>query len=290
MNTYSVISFRSLSSRFDWWLLALSISTPLSLYAQVAQLSGAINGGPGSGPISNVEIVIREAGIRAYSDSAGHYRIVGLPRGAYWVLARKVGFDADSMKVVITAETNISLSFVLRPQVTVLDTIKSRVSAPYISSQLRGFEERRRSGQGYFVAEQDLRKFDHTSLPAVLSRVPGLRVTGYRGASYVQSSRNAGGGGFAILGPSKSSSRPGCDGSRADPCDLNSPRGCWVAVYLDGIPIFTGPPGNAPDFARMQVNEYAAVEYYSGGARIPVQFGSGKSSDCGVLLLWTRER
>jgi hypothetical protein len=290
MNGYSAIVCKSVSTRLEKRVLALIIATPLGLQAQGAQLSGVVIGAPGNGPVSNAEVVVREGGIRAYSDSTGRFRIVGVPRGSYWVVARKLGFGADSARVMIKGETESTLNFVLQTQPAVLDTITSRATAAYRSPQLRGFEERRRTGQGYFVAEAELRKFDHTSLPAVLSKLPGLRLVGYRGASYAQSSRNAGGGGFAILGPSKSSPRPGCDGSRADPCDLNSPRGCWVAVYLDGIPIFTGPPGNAPDFARMQVNEYAGVEYYSGGARIPVQFASGKSSDCGVLLLWTRER
>ncbi|MEO8334950.1 MAG: hypothetical protein ABI664_08260 [bacterium] len=46
---------------------------------------------------------------------------------------------------------------------------------------------------------------------------------------------------------------------------------------------------NRPDFNRFAVGEYAAVEFYPGDASLPLQY-SNRGSDCGTLLLWTRER
>ena len=55
-------------------------------------------------------------------------------------------------------------------------------------------------------------------------------------------------------------------------------------------PLRPRPPQSAPDMARMPVLEYAGVEFYGGGAVIPAQYNSITNNDCGVLLLWTRDR
>jgi hypothetical protein len=64
-----------------------------------------------------------------------------------------------------------------------------------------------------------------------------------------------------------------------------------VAVFIDGVRIYDASMGamNRPDFNRINVREYAAVEFYPGGASLPMQYNS-TGSDCGTLLLWTRER
>ncbi len=52
-------------------------------------------------------------------------------------------------------------------------------------------------------------------------------------------------------------------------------------------PVSAGNP--APDFSQYDIRNFTAVEYYAGGASLPVQFNATGSS-CGTLLLWTRER
>jgi hypothetical protein len=66
---------------------------------------------------------------------------------------------------------------------------------------------------------------------------------------------------------------------------------CWVAVYIHGVRIYDATMGmiNRPDFNRIAVREYAEVEFYPGDASLPLQY-SNRGSDCGTLLLWTRER
>jgi hypothetical protein len=71
-----------------------------------------------------------------------------------------------------------------------------------------------------------------------------------------------------------------------------------VTVYLDGVRIYDASmelyakvqgATIRPDFGRLTARDYAAVEFYAGGATIPAQYNA-TGSDCGVLLLWTRER
>lgn len=155
-----------------------------------------------------------------------------------------------------------------------LDTVKVSAEAPpdYRSPLLRGFEERRSKGMGRFISEKELRAADNRTLPNVLAKLPGIRLLNAMSNTYIVSSRSSGGGGrAALLGPGN--------------------RQCFVAIYQDGMRLYAGNPGEQPiDFQRLQVNQYAGIEYYAGGASVPQQFNQTKGSDCGTLLLWTRER
>ena len=155
-----------------------------------------------------------------------------------------------------------------------LDTVKVSAEAPphYISPALRGFEERRNKGQGKYISEKELRAADNRTLPNVLMKLGGLRLLNAMSNTYVVSSRSSGGGGRAAL----------MGGGN---------RQCFVAVYQDGMRLYSGTAGEQPiDFQRLQVKDYAGVEFYPGGASIPQEFNQTKGSDCGTLLLWTRER
>jgi len=45
----------------------------------------------------------------------------------------------------------------------------------------------------------------------------------------------------------------------------------------------------APEMSRMPITDFAGVEFYS-DATLPMQFNAPRQSNCGTLLLWTRER
>ena len=93
------------------------------------------------------------------------------------------------------------------------------------------------------------------------------------------------------------------DGFDAVPCIDETAGGshaimdhdCPVDIYMDGTLYYSHAnstdAGFEPDrdLQKLPATQYAAVEFYSGGARIPAQYNKTGSS-CGVLLLWTRER
>ena len=58
---------------------------------------------------------------------------------------------------------------------------------------------------------------------------------------------------------------------------------CPVDVYVDGV-VYTDN-----DLQKLRVDQFAAVEFYAGPAQTPVQYNK-TGSNCGVMLLWTRER
>jgi hypothetical protein len=126
---------------------------------------------------------------------------------------------------------------------------------------------------GHFVSEDELRKLDQASLSSILrGRIVGTGIVYYHGAEYLRSLRGAGINGNESLNRN----------------DIRSPKGCWVVVYLDGIPLWNSPPSLPPEMARFSPQNLAGIEYYS-SAQTPVEY-KNLINDCGVLLLWTRER
>ena len=229
-------------------------------------------------PVAGAEIWLVLDDVRVTTDSSGRFAIHGVSPQRHFVQVRRVGSVVRRDTVMLFAGRQTERQFRLTSQSVVLDTVRAvATGGRYISPALRGFEERRATGHGHFIAEDELRKNDNRTVENVLRQLPGIVVATSRTGAYAASNRGGG------VSPSRGL-------PRADPTDPMSPRGCWVAVYLDGVPIYAGPPQPAPDLARMQVQDFAAVEFYPGGATVPIQYNATKKNDCGVLLLWTRER
>ena len=253
--------------------------------AQTGSVSGVVRSRTGR-VLPAVDVVIPELNATTRTDSLGRYRLREIAAGTHLVIARRIGSLPDSIQLFVKSGDDYEHDFVLDERAVTLDTLKTTAPATkYISPNLKSFEERRVKGFGHFVAEEELRKSDNMSVGTMIQRMPGIQVVPYKSSDFARSSRGGGGGGFAIIGG-------GAAGNRAIPNDRGSPRGCWVAVYLDGIRIYAGAGSgdNAPDLGRMLVRELAGIEYYAGGASLPAEFSAVKASDCGVLLLWTRER
>ena len=158
----------------------------------------------------------------------------------------------------------VELAKKLKPHVVVLDTVVATAKRAF--GIMRGFEERRAMGIGYFVTREDLEKRQSWRMSEVISQIPGANIlrTG-AGHAYVSSSHPS-----TSLGP----------GGRASVC--------LAVIFLDGMKVYAGRRGEPPfDINSVQALELEGVEYYAGGAEAPAQY-SGQDTSCGVLLMWTR--
>jgi hypothetical protein len=234
-------------------------------------------------------------------DAAGRFRVCGVARGrpiklsvrrSVATLADTVIFVRDSVirsvdwRVLPLPPMNVAQSATTTTLPAVRSTAKRRT---YISPSLNAFEERRASGMGYFISEEELRQHDNRQLSNILAAyLPGLTLNGVSG------------GRETLISGRKWSSGPvfGKDGRGG-----TGAADCFVTVYTDGIRTFDytmvghmpGPDSlimqyaNIPDFRRLDVSDYAGVEFYPGASTLP-PWVSPTNSDCGVLLLWTREK
>jgi hypothetical protein len=215
-------------------------------------------------PIEGVEVMDVMSGTTAATARTGTVALAFLPDGGSLVRLRRVGYAPLTLPVAISPTDTAPFTILLRRSPQDLPTAVTRHSAPrYISPGMHGFEERKRAGLGgQFVDESTLRKMDGDSMSNVLRRFHGATLNGGR---FVSTRK-------ATSGPVFQAKRLGANGA--------------VAVYENGVR--RAAPVSI-DFSKILVDDYAAVEFYAGAETYPVWI-SPTNNDCGVLLLWTRER
>lgn len=222
-------------------------------------------------PLDSVRVTDVLTGTSMLTSATGTATLVFLPDGGSLVRLQKIGYEVKTMVVPIgpadTAPVTVMLARITRlPSVVVTDSAE-----PYLSSMLRDFERRKRAGIGTFIDEAEIRKHDNTTMTNLLtSHLPGLMPVVAPGAAvYVVATRTM------------------CEGLAFSMC--RSPN-CYPTVYVDGVQYSDnmGSRPNAVDFSKWSPMEFAAVEYYS-SAELPSELG-GPGTNCGVLMLWTRER
>lgn len=263
-------------------MLGLGVAPPLTAQggatdsaagrAAAAVLRGIITNRADDAPFAGVDVWLVSLDRHQATDSLGAFRFVGLPPGLLILETRRIGFLVRRDTLTLPAGAEVSRRYSLVSSAQVLDTVHTIAGAQkYVSSLLRGFEERRLSGQGgYFIPDSVLRRNENSTLINLISsRLPGLMQM------------------HGVL----VSSRKQCRGPAFSAC--GSPN-CYVSVFIDNTLIYRAqmagdhiPP---PDMAKeFKVEEFAGIEFYPGGASAPVSM-QANDDGCGTLWLWTRER
>ena len=248
----------------------LALSGPAVARGQTATLIGAVMRDTSGHELGAAEIVLPDLKRGTQANYLGAFKFDKLPAGRHAIVIRHIGFSVLYDTIDVRDGARIEREFVMTETPRTLDSVQVRAPAKkYISPGLQAFEERRKEGFGHFVTEDVLRKNDHsTMLNVVLGYIPGLAKNPKTG--YVGSMRKCGDG-PVILGCGRTTMY------------------CPPTLYIDGVLSYDAPNGTVqPDFSRMSVMEYAAVEYYS-TSTTPAQYNRS-SAGCGTLLLWTRER
>jgi hypothetical protein len=223
-------------------------------------------------PVEGVEVSDMLNGNGSLTSSTGTMSLFFLPDGGGIVRLRKVGYVSQMLTVSI-APADTSPITVVMTRATQLPTVVVKDSAPvHLSPHMATFEEHRKTGFGSFITEAELRQADNRNFANLLaSRLVGVQqVAAKTSATYLASSRKQ------------------CSGRALVGC--RSPN-CYVRVITDGIVTWDSSMGlqTLPDFARINVADYAAVEFYAGGDALPAGI-SPLNADCGTLVLYSRER
>lgn len=217
-------------------------------------------------PIDSVQVQDMLSGASSVTSSTGTVSLFFLPDGGSLVRLRKIGYEPQTVMVAIAPADTTPLTMLLAKAPQQLPGMTVNAAAPvYHSWRLQDAESRINShAGGSFIDEAQMRKLDNETLADVLtSRMPGLMpVQGLHGETYFVSSRQP-----------CSKSMGGC--VHPD---------CFLKLYIDGV-LSTA----AADYNHMSPIDYAIAEFYPGPATAPIEYVSG-NTNCGVLLLWTRER
>jgi hypothetical protein len=200
-----------------------------------------------------VELVGTE--VVALTNDAGEFTMTNLPSGSHVLLARHLGYGAASVPVDLTSHEPQNVMIKLPKFVAIMDPVLVTARRNR-SLDVVGFNQRKRSGNGYYLGPDQVERIHAFRLGDILRRVPGLRVTSNGFDEIVTSSRGV-----------SSLSSGGC-----------------VDYYVDDMPWMSATPGDISTF--ISGGEVVAVEVYQGPG-VPPQYTRGMSG-CITIVLWTR--
>jgi hypothetical protein len=186
----------------------------------------------------------------AITDEEGRFVIPDVRPILDTVQIRYFGLDPSKTTVQLETGRTTDAIFLLSQSVVEVAELKVQVRRT-LSAKMRGFEERRRKGFGYFITPEQIERRQPQRSSDVLRGVPGVTVGTSRAA-----------------GPAPVYFNRGTSGR------------CEPKLYLDGQPMV----GMA--FDDISATDLMAVELYKGGTQMPPQWASGS---CGLLVVWTKD-
>lgn len=210
---------------------------------------------PDGAPLEGARLVFWGSGVEVATTSTGAYRMAELPAGTHTMEARALGFLPQRIPIDVMEGVESVSNFTLESFGTYLDTVKVTGRRVYASRQLQEFEERRRRGFGTFMDEDDIEKRNPFFVGDLLRMTPGVQVV------------------------------PGQFGNRILMRGMGFQVNCYPAVFIDGMKVMN-MDGDIDSYVNVQ--EIRALEVYSRGSSVPVQFQT--LDGCGSLVIWTGGR
>ena len=185
------------------------------------------------------------------TDEKGEFTMRNLPSGSRVLLARHLGYGAETVPVDLSSHKEPRVTITLPKFVAVMDPVL--VTARRVAALDKvGFNDRTKSGLGYYIGPDRIARLHANEVTDILRTVPGLRVSYGPNGETVSSSRGLG--------------------------------GSCVQYYLDDMQFTELEPGDINRFVTG--GEVVAVEVYQGPSA-PPQFTRG-GGGCTTIVLWTR--
>jgi hypothetical protein len=160
----------------------------------------------------------------------------------------------------------------------------ARSAAQSSASAVAGFDARAEKHRGgvYFTGD-DIRKRSPARLSDLFRGLSGITLATSDGKVVLTSSRGAR---TTLDGTSmRSGVAASTSPQPSEPMTLPPVSGvrCPVAIGLDGQ--MMDPSFSIDD---LPVSAVHGVEMYTGSARVPVEFGAGNNTGCGVVMVWSK--
>jgi hypothetical protein len=249
---------------------------------QTASISGRVEL-PSGQPAQRSSIEIVGTSRKALTDDRGRFTLDTVPIGPQTIRARLLGFQEDSVSLIVGPTIGQGLVMRLRETVPVLSTV--RVSATLREQALDhvGFTQRSQHSVGHFLTGEQIARKSDFQFTDLLRGIPGLRV------------------GIDKYGEDV------VTGSRSGGSILNSTHGC-VQYFVDGQPWGNGalesmgmarPQDSTANKMLAQIaiesarqinavlkkSDVLGIEVYQGGGA-PAYFNQG-GHNCATIVIWT---
>jgi hypothetical protein len=235
--------------------IGAATKTEASALRGTGKLRGVVRSSAGQ-PISNAKLVLWGSGLEATTNSSGQFSMQTLPSGTYTLESRAIGFMPMRAPVDVLEGNEGVAELAMNVFVPMVDTLRIKANRGSAADPLQGFDQRKKSGFGYFYDSDALNKRNATFMSDVLRGTPGLTVT------------------------------PGqLSGDKVTMRGASGPGTCVPAVYLNGSPVFADD-GNLDAIVNTQ--DVVAMEVYTRVGSMPIQFQ--QSNGCGSIVIWTGRR
>ncbi len=233
-------------------LILIPLLLPVIALAQtVGSVRGVVRDSLG-GVVSSAHVSVTGAAIPTTSDSAGAFRLWGIPPGSAVLEIRRLGYRPTSIPVTIAAGSELSVDVDLAPVPEQLAPVQVRRRPEVYDSRLAGFNERKSKHVGYFVTREKLDRMSSARFVDALRDMPGVSMRTLRGGVVTVSLRGA---------------------------------RCAPMFYMDGFPAISGPM----DLDMIDLSGVEGIEVYAGMSSIPAEFMSVVGGEsCGVIAVWSR--
>jgi hypothetical protein len=174
---------------------------------------------------------VRGRGTRV-TDEGGHFRFQDVPVGTYRLYVTSLGYRDMADTLWVSGDDDVGLILPLSTEPIELEPII--VTARRSSTRMRGYERRRRSGTGFLITREEIRRRNPRFLSELLHRMPGGMVLPTPPHGYTLLLRGQ----------------------------------CRPGIWIDGVPV-----GSANSIDQlMSPHDVEAVEVYH-GFELPVEFG-----------------
>jgi hypothetical protein len=255
------------------WLSAVALSVlPFSLglaqpRQQLGRLLGVFDDATGQ-PVVGAEVVDIATGTKALTSVSGAISLAFLEPGTTVLEVRKIGYKNRMLTVVVSPNDTVSITLTLVPLGQTLPEVVTKGES-MTTGKLATFEQHRAEGFGHFLTREQLAKMESHLTSDALRSIPGLKLMN------VDPRRPS----LWVVGTSRGTAS----------FLRNGPSGkCLAAVMLDGVMVYSGSDGeDLFDINSVKPEEIAGVEYYAGGASMPLRYNSTRAT-CGLVVIWTR--
>ena len=224
------------------------LSSMLGAQTGRGAIVGVVRDSGGSG-ISSADVRVEGTNLRVITEPDGSFRLERVPSGLGTLQVRRLGFapGTSTFRLEASGESRVDVSLVPLP--AQLPAVRIRERPRVFDSRLRGFNERRQKGNGYFITRERLEQVHSYRFIDIMREVPGVRVGMLRGGATVR--------------------------MRGADCD--------PLVFIDGFPAAAG----TLDLDIIDLADVEGIEIYRGAASIPAAFNRGTAA-CGVIVIWTK--
>jgi hypothetical protein len=148
-----------------------------SLLSQSSPGRGVIDGvvtDSALAPLGDATVSLLASNVRVVTGPNGRFQVRDLTPGVFILLVRRIGYEAASIRLQLTAGDTVRPSVALQRASTKLETVA--INGQRLTPAMQEFESRRKIGEGHFVTQADIDKRNPLALSDMLNGIPSVLV------------------------------------------------------------------------------------------------------------------